>query len=697
MTYQGISGKRYVLESELARGGEGIVYSIHGDSSIVAKIYLPNKFKSFDERRFMENKLKAMLSIKLPVYVDNILRLAWPLDILYDNGSMVGFLMPRMNQMIKIYDIQRCNRDEQPIKPWTRSVLNVYPNFTWKYAVQFAYNLAWVVNYVHQNNIIVGDLNQSNIYADTKTGAVVLIDCDSFDITDPNTGIHYPCTVGFQELLAPELQTVINLSNAKFTKESDQFSLAIHIFRLLMMNEDPFRAKMTTDVSLSSLPVNSAIINGECVFVRTVPNKVLPPDCLKLDFLPDTVQELFKRTFDYTSITAQKRISKRPTALEWCHALAPYAAAEPNTLLQHCTINAFHVYPAKESICPWCAKLGKIKQFGSLVFPDGSTYEGEYVNLLPHGKGKMTWTNGNTYEGTFVNGIRTGTGTYRWANGNTYKGEFFNNQCHGHGKLIDANGRVTEGTWINDQRQLTPTEQQFSDASRKDDGLLMSSCILATIIFSIVTGIIFIYFRENLTLFAILVTLFLNCIIVVLALINSTIARYLTLAIAFNLLITLKATGLSSMLPKVILIPGYQLIFSAIYWMLFSLLIWVNGLGHFFTTSNPGEVNYIESVLEEIQPFVVIIGWLIVLLLPVPILFPSSNAFLVILLVASLILLAYKLYDFLFMNDEYWLFVILAGFASFCTGVSLYQYTWSHYLLYFLYLIIFETLPLYMM
>ena len=354
-SYSGIAGrKRYTLGQQLAAGGEGVVYELSGDSSHVAKIYKPDRFKSEAEKGVMERKLGAMINMNVSATVDGLLRLAWPQDILYENGKIVGFIMPRITTKYKIFDVYRTGRNSIREKE--------YSNYTWKYSVQFAYNMAWVVSYLHRNNIVIGDLNQINIAVDAKTGAVILIDCDSFDIRDPKTGEHFPCVVGLEEMLAPELQTVGSLRNGTFTKESDNFSLAIHIFRLLMNNEDPLGGAMTTNASQSSVPGNKAIINGECLYVRNVPGKKWLPRMPKLDILPPSIQQLFKKTFNYTATTALSKKNGRATAAEWVNALAVLSAPEPNPNLKKCSVNPKHVYPAHNTSCPWCSIEKAMKQ-----------------------------------------------------------------------------------------------------------------------------------------------------------------------------------------------------------------------------------------------------------------------------------------------------------------------------------------------
>ncbi len=355
-TYYGRFGTRYTTAGQLGSGGEGTVYTLSGYNSIVAKIYKDSRFPDGNSRAVMERKLKAMLAMNVPYTVSGVPRFAWPQDILYENNVMKGFIMPEIHTKYKIYDMYRGGRNAVREK--------LYPDYTWKYSVQFAYHLAWLVDYLHSYNIVIGDFNQSNIAVDVQSGTVVIIDCDSFDIRDPITGEHFPCTVGLPEMLAPELQAVGNLSQAAFTKSSDYFSLAIHIFRLLMDNADPFGGVITTGASMSSIPANQAICNGECAYVRNVPGKKIPSWSQKPEMLPPEILGLFRRTFDYTALTAKKNISRRATAYDWAMALQPYGMAEPNPLLKRCPVNRKHVYPAHNRRCPWCEQEAETKTQG---------------------------------------------------------------------------------------------------------------------------------------------------------------------------------------------------------------------------------------------------------------------------------------------------------------------------------------------
>ncbi len=350
--YTGKSSKVYYLEdTPLGRGGEGSVYAVRGEPDIVAKLYHKERLAPPNDRMELLAKIETMYSMNIKTEIDGILRVAWVKDILFDGkGLFVGFVMPRVLVPYKIFDVAREDRK------------TILPNYTWKYSLQYAYNLSWVVWYLHLNNIVIGDCNMNNI-AIGKHGEVVLIDCDSFDIRDPDTGKHYPCTVGLDEMLAPELQTVGSLRNGNFTKESDDFSLAIHIFRLLMNNADPFGAKVTgTNVdSKTAITANAAIVNGECPYFRKIPGKAVPPHAMKKNILPPDIAAAFERTFNYTQTTAQKNVKNRTTAEEWNRILLQYAQAEPNPKLKTCRKHTDHVYSSHLKSCPFCAKARQMK------------------------------------------------------------------------------------------------------------------------------------------------------------------------------------------------------------------------------------------------------------------------------------------------------------------------------------------------
>lgn len=338
--YKGRKGT-YTLGKKISAGGEGTVYHLKNHPGHVAKIFHEGT-KDLDH---MRRKIETMMTLPIKPVVDNILRVAWPEDILLDGNRFVGYVMPFVTAPYEIFCVYR--DDDERDKMFRGK-------FDWICSVRYAYNLSWVVWYLHMNGIVIGDMNMKNIRINEK-GHITVIDCDSFDIVNPKTKEHFKCEVGLEELLAPELQCVGALMNGHFSKESDDFSLAIHIFRLLMKNADPFGAKLISKKKSSNSLVNAnaPIIRGECVYVRNVPGKAAPDWVPPFDMLPTDIQDGFRRTFGYTELTAIQNIKRRTTAEEWARMLYKMTG-DNNPYLTRCSRNKRHIYPVHNTECPWC-------------------------------------------------------------------------------------------------------------------------------------------------------------------------------------------------------------------------------------------------------------------------------------------------------------------------------------------------------
>jgi hypothetical protein len=88
---------------------------------------------------------------------------------------------------------------------------------------------------------------------------------------------------------------------------------------------------------------------------------------------------------------------------------------------------------------------------GTHQYPDGEVYEGEFVNGYRHGKGICKCSNGSVYQGEFRKGQSHGQGTYQWADG-IYQGEFFHGQYHGQGIDKNNDGEVYQGVFHQGKR-----------------------------------------------------------------------------------------------------------------------------------------------------------------------------------------------------------------------------------------------------
>lgn len=367
------NGEILYLGEFLGSGGEGAVYKIMNMPGKVAKIFTTATVTDDQKRKKLERKIKALINMHVSPRLDNILINTVPEGLIYDKeNTFVGYIMPLIATKFKLFDV---TRDSVKRKKY-------FPELDYRGLIIVAYNLAEAVNYMHEHDIVIGDLNQSNVLVNPD-GTVCLIDTDSWDFVDKDTNEHFSCTVGVRELLAPELQAIKSLRTGSFTKKSDAFSLAILIFRLLMNNAEPFGGvKYDSLVSRSvqipvPMPISvtlcssiiiepssnpnllgdhkqaSAIMNGECPYIKKIEGITIPSWVPSYDILPAYIQKLFTRTFDYTSDTYKTQICERPTAKEWMEALMRFY----NEPLKQCEKDSFHWYRPELMQCPFCAKI----------------------------------------------------------------------------------------------------------------------------------------------------------------------------------------------------------------------------------------------------------------------------------------------------------------------------------------------------
>ncbi|CAK8688914.1 uncharacterized protein LOC143460558 [Clavelina lepadiformis] len=81
-------------------------------------------------------------------------------------------------------------------------------------------------------------------------------------------------------------------------------------------------------------------------------------------------------------------------------------------------------------------------------YSDGTSYKGEALHGLRHGKGKQTFVDGSVYIGTFSRGLADGHGVLLYPDGTEYVGEFTRGKFNGIGKATLANGDSIAGHFV---------------------------------------------------------------------------------------------------------------------------------------------------------------------------------------------------------------------------------------------------------
>ncbi|MCP3776098.1 hypothetical protein NLX71_22815 [Paenibacillus sp. MZ04-78.2] len=327
------SGRTLYLGNELGRGGEGSVYEVKSDSTVVAKVY----HQSISTIK--QEKIKTMVDLKN----ESLLSFTtWPVDVLRNKSNeIIGFLMPRLagKAIHSLYS--------------PKAKLNEFPRTTFPFLVHTAANLARAFATVHESGHVIGDVNHGNFYV-TDKGTVMIVDCDSFQIV--SHGTQYKCEVGIPMYQPPEFQDISSFRDVVRTYNHDNFGLAVFIFLLLFMGRHPFSGRY---LGPGEMLIEKAIKEFRFAYSSSAAAKMMqpPPGTLALKALPSSVGALFERAFS-TEGTGR---GFRPSAKEWVAVLS-----KMTNQLKKCSHKEEHSFPDMLGSCPWCELEGKT---GVVLFP----------------------------------------------------------------------------------------------------------------------------------------------------------------------------------------------------------------------------------------------------------------------------------------------------------------------------------------
>lgn len=192
-------------------GGEGTIYttSIQG---VVAKIYKPEKL---DRAKF--EKLSLMMTKSIDCE-----GVCFPLALLYNHrNEFVGYLMKQASGK----ELQRCVFIPQLLK-------KTFPNWNKIDTVTLCITILKKLKYLHERNIILGDINPNNILVISPT-EVYFVDTDSYQIEG------FPCPVGTINYTAPEIQRK-EYSSFLRTLGNERFAVATLLFMIMLPGKPPY-------------------------------------------------------------------------------------------------------------------------------------------------------------------------------------------------------------------------------------------------------------------------------------------------------------------------------------------------------------------------------------------------------------------------------------------------------------------------
>lgn len=301
------TGKVYGEKALLASAGEGAVYTVDGDNTILLKILT----RPLTQRQV--EKLKALAAIwPKPEYA------AIPIEVVIDpsTGTPVGFVQPYFSRAIPLTRV---------LDSHGRSAENLPNDLAFR--VKLCRLLAEAFARVHAANLVVGDVSDGNFMLGRdwfgRVNVIYTIDCNSFQVTlRTNHGNEFfPSGVATEEYTAPEVQ-LTDWATSQRTVYSDSFGLAVLAWKILFGGSNPFA--VITPRSVDVPPLGERIEKRLFPFCPGTPmpaNWKAPAIQPSLAVLPIEVRVLLFRAFS----SADPR--DRATAMEWCETFRAWELA----------------------------------------------------------------------------------------------------------------------------------------------------------------------------------------------------------------------------------------------------------------------------------------------------------------------------------------------------------------------------------
>jgi DNA-binding helix-hairpin-helix protein with protein kinase domain len=323
-------------ERPIGRGGQAVVYGVEADPGVAVKLY-------HSPTADIERRLDGMLRLARPVEFltpDAVghPELAWPSGLVrdLDHHQVIGYAMRRVGEP-----------DFFPLGVLfsTHHRRQTMHEMSWRFLLGVSRNLACLAAALHERDFVLGDVSHANVVV-SRHGYLTFLDCDSMQFVAPHTGEHFPCLVMTAEYAAPEL---LRNGHVDRTPESDTFSLAMLVCRLLLVGDHPFMGVRKFGSENDDFGTADNIRGGYSYLVR--PEEMgVPEEHFKPSLLPPALLGLAVRTFG----EGHSNPTARPSAAEWLAALDDAQAS-----LTVCRAERLHVFSCHLASCPWCARVAE--------------------------------------------------------------------------------------------------------------------------------------------------------------------------------------------------------------------------------------------------------------------------------------------------------------------------------------------------
>ncbi len=287
-------GKTRRLGKRLERGGEGEIFALQERPDVIVKWYYPEVLEKRGDE--LHRKVEAMRELRDAHMTRDV---CWPLIRVFDDKHRwIGFAMYRARG-VKMGFLAHALLYQR-----------YFPGLDRRQIVDYLIRFVEIVQQLHRAGVCIGDYNLNNVFCVPSTQEVTLIDCDSYQLR--MGGTFYPCPVGSPDMTPKEHQGVAFRDIVR-TPRSEAFSLAIVLFKCLMLGRHPYDIVGGDDPVRNLRRGNFAYGHGQ----RDVPQGVWY-DLWRA--LPEGIRDMFVTTFT----AGANAPSRRATLPQWHAALTMY-------------------------------------------------------------------------------------------------------------------------------------------------------------------------------------------------------------------------------------------------------------------------------------------------------------------------------------------------------------------------------------
>ena len=339
----------HLYPNAFARGGEGLLYEVAS----------PKKYKGYIVKCYHPEKRSLQRALKIDYLVNNPPHfardseespVAWPLEAIVEKGAFVGFLMRKVaGKSLEILCTPQLNRKLGA--EWHRFDFKQKDASSLRQKICF--NLAVALQHIHASQrYAFVDLKPDNILIQSN-GLVSLVDMDSIEVHEHGK-LLFAAPVATPEYTPPEFYRMMAWALAH-RELWDRFSMGV-IFYKVLLGIHPFAASCTSPYEKA----DSLAAKIEAGLFVHHPAKhrylsVIPTLHQYFGKLPNKLQDCFMQCFAH----GQEQADMRPTAEEWCWALAGEIGQESRSDIQHLPFAAKLEMPDWPALPKWLQQQPK--------------------------------------------------------------------------------------------------------------------------------------------------------------------------------------------------------------------------------------------------------------------------------------------------------------------------------------------------